>query len=239
MNVDATLIYWHRLNKLYDLLREELLKQFGITQIESEILVYLAFHEAFGEAGGDTASDIAESRILSKSNVSKGVYSLMKKGFLVGEQDERDRREALEERHLQALLALERLHDGKHRVRRRVQFRRRRRRAVHEEALGERDEMRRRVTADAIACRTQHGVEHGRDRALAVRAGDMNELQGVLRIPQRVQQGAHRGEPRAHAVPTTRRETFQKTVWLHGRIVYHIFGRLTSLCARGERPRGP
>ncbi len=92
MNVDATLIYWHRLNKLYDLLREELLKQFGITQIESEILVYLAFHEAFGEAGGDTASDIAESRILSKSNVSKGVYSLMKKGFLVGEQDERDRR---------------------------------------------------------------------------------------------------------------------------------------------------
>ena len=92
MNFDATLIYWHRLNKLYDLLREELLKKFGITQIESEILVYLAFHEAFGEAGGDTASDIAESRILSKSNVSKGVYSLMKKGFLVGEQDERDRR---------------------------------------------------------------------------------------------------------------------------------------------------
>ena len=51
MNFDATLIYWHRLNKLYDLLREELLKKFGITQIESEILVYLAFHEAFGEAG--------------------------------------------------------------------------------------------------------------------------------------------------------------------------------------------
>lgn len=92
MNYDLTLIYWHKLNKLYDLLREEMLKKFDLTLIESEVLVYLAFHDAFGESGGDTASDIAEARSISKSNVSKGVYSLMKKGYLVGEQDEHDRR---------------------------------------------------------------------------------------------------------------------------------------------------
>ncbi len=92
MNLDSTLIYWHKLNRLYDLLRDELLKKFDINSIESEVLVYLAFHDAFGEAGDDTAKDIAENRVISKSNVSKGVYSLMQKGFIVGEQDVRDRR---------------------------------------------------------------------------------------------------------------------------------------------------
>ena len=92
VNLDSTLIYWHKLNRLYDLLRDELLKKFDINSIESEVLVYLAFHDAFGEAGDDTAKDIAENRVISKSNVSKGVYSLMQKGFIVGEQDVRDRR---------------------------------------------------------------------------------------------------------------------------------------------------
>ena len=92
MNIDSTLIYWHNLNKLYEILREELLNQFDITSIESEILVYLAFRESFGDSTDDTAKDISENRFISKSNVSKGVYSLMKKGFITGEQDSSDRR---------------------------------------------------------------------------------------------------------------------------------------------------
>ena len=92
MNIDSTLIYWHNLNKLYEMLREELLKKFGISSIEGEILVYLAFRESFGYSTGDTAKDISENRFISKSNVSKGVYSLTKKGFIIGEQDAGDRR---------------------------------------------------------------------------------------------------------------------------------------------------
>ena len=74
------------------MLREELLKKFGISSIEGEILVYLAFRESFGYSTGDTAKDISENRFISKSNVSKGVYSLTKKGFIIGEQDAGDRR---------------------------------------------------------------------------------------------------------------------------------------------------
>ncbi len=92
MDFDSTLVYSHNLIKLYDLIRDDLLRQFDINQLESEILVYLAFHEAFGSEQKNTASDIAESRIISKSHVSKGVYSLMKKGMISGEQDPRDRR---------------------------------------------------------------------------------------------------------------------------------------------------
>lgn len=92
MNFDATLINWHRINRLYELLREQLLEKFNLTIIESEVLLHLTCNERMGFAMGDTAKDIAESRNISKSNVSKGVYSLIKKGYIVGEQDEHDRR---------------------------------------------------------------------------------------------------------------------------------------------------
>ncbi len=92
MDFDVTLIYWHKINKLYELIREQMLDKLNLTQIESEILVYLVCNEYEGRKIGDTAKDIAEERSLSKSNVSKGVYALMQKGYIVGEQDVQDRR---------------------------------------------------------------------------------------------------------------------------------------------------
>ncbi len=92
MNIDSTLINWNSINRLYELIREQMLHKFNLTELESEILVYLVFHKQMGDTKKNTAKDIAESRNLSKSNVSKGVYSLTKKGYIVGVQDEHDRR---------------------------------------------------------------------------------------------------------------------------------------------------
>lgn len=92
MDFDVTLVNWHRINRLYELMREQLLEKFNLTIIESEVLVHLVWNERLGGSIGDTARDISESRNISKSNVSKGVYSLIKKGYIVGEQDGRDRR---------------------------------------------------------------------------------------------------------------------------------------------------
>lgn len=65
------------LSKLYHFLLKPLLDQYGLTQIEADILLFLANNPPM-----DTASDIVEKRHLSKSHVSVGVDSLVRRGYL-------------------------------------------------------------------------------------------------------------------------------------------------------------
>lgn len=60
---------------------------FGLNRVEVSILLFLANNPGF-----DTARDVAETRRISKSNVSKAVDSLMARGFLTVQADSKDRR---------------------------------------------------------------------------------------------------------------------------------------------------
>ncbi len=71
------------MRKLYCGLFTPLLERWDLTQLEMDILLFLANNPPF-----DTARDIVEKRHLAKSHVSVGVESLAGRGFL-----ERQRRE--------------------------------------------------------------------------------------------------------------------------------------------------
>ncbi len=71
------------LRKLYCALFTPLLEQRGMTQLEMDVLLFLANNPSY-----DTARDIVEKRHLAKSHVSVGVESLVERGFL-----ERQRRD--------------------------------------------------------------------------------------------------------------------------------------------------
>lgn len=65
------------LGKLYGQCFAPLLEQCGLSQIEMDILLFLA-----NNPGYDTARDIVELRHLAKSHVSMGVESLARRGLL-------------------------------------------------------------------------------------------------------------------------------------------------------------
>lgn len=73
--------------KLHDKIYSKVLEKYGITNLELNILFFLK-----SNLGVDTARDMAEKLNLSKSNISDAVDTLTKKGYLVGIQDEKDRR---------------------------------------------------------------------------------------------------------------------------------------------------
>ena len=59
----------------------------GLTRNEIDVLLFLS-----NNPGYDTARDIVELRMLQKGNVSAGVESLIRKGFLTRTPDQTDRR---------------------------------------------------------------------------------------------------------------------------------------------------
>ena len=63
--------------KLYNSLFDGLLEKYRLTQLEVDILLFLANNPTY-----DTARDIVEKRHLAKSHVSGGVESLAKRGLL-------------------------------------------------------------------------------------------------------------------------------------------------------------
>ncbi|MDD6189064.1 MAG: MarR family transcriptional regulator [Clostridiales bacterium] len=65
------------LSKLYHQLFKPLLERYDITQLEADILMFLA-----NNPSQDTARDIVEKRHLSKSHVSVGVDNLVRRGYL-------------------------------------------------------------------------------------------------------------------------------------------------------------
>ena len=66
------------LELLYHKLQSPVLERYQITQIELDVLLFLANHP-----GLDTAKDIVEIRRLTKSHVSVAVEGLSKKGYLL------------------------------------------------------------------------------------------------------------------------------------------------------------
>ena len=76
-----------RIFRLYDRLGGELCAKHGLSRPEFDILAFLANNPEC-----DTARDIAERRMLQKSNVSIAVEQLIGKGLLTREADETDRR---------------------------------------------------------------------------------------------------------------------------------------------------
>jgi len=73
--------------KVHDKFCEKISTQYGLTNLELNILFFLK-----SNCGLDTARDMSEKLHLSKSNISDAVDSLTKKGYLMGVQDENDRR---------------------------------------------------------------------------------------------------------------------------------------------------
>lgn len=65
------------LRKLYGALFTPLLEQYGLTQLEADIILFLANNPAY-----DTARDMVEKRHLAKSHVSVGVDRLADRGLL-------------------------------------------------------------------------------------------------------------------------------------------------------------
>ena len=73
----AFLIRSQGLHKLYTSLFTPLLERRGLTQLEMDILLFLANNPAY-----DTARDIVEKRHLAKSHVSVGIDALAGRGLL-------------------------------------------------------------------------------------------------------------------------------------------------------------
>lgn len=73
--------------KLYEKMFEKTRIQYGMTQLEVDILAFLK-----NNPGMDTASDIVNYRMLPKANVSQAVELLIQKGFVGRKTDEQDRR---------------------------------------------------------------------------------------------------------------------------------------------------
>ena len=65
------------LGKLYARLFTPLLEEWGLTQTEADILLFLA-----NNPGYDTARDMAEKRQLAKSHISAGIEALAGRGLL-------------------------------------------------------------------------------------------------------------------------------------------------------------
>lgn len=65
------------LRRLYGLLFAPLLEEYGLTQLEADILMFLANNPQW-----DTARDIVEFRYLAKSHVSAGIERLAARGYL-------------------------------------------------------------------------------------------------------------------------------------------------------------
>ena len=84
---NTLLVNIRRIIKLYDSLLKPVCDQYGLVPIEATIISFL-----YNNPGRDTAADIAELRMLSKSNVSQAVESLIQKSLLLRRQDTEDRR---------------------------------------------------------------------------------------------------------------------------------------------------
>ena len=73
--------------------------------------------------------------------------------------------------------------------------------AVDLHALVVADQMRRRIQARMITRRAQHGFQHGGGAALAVRAGDMDVFQLLMRVTEQMQQFLYARKPQTAAHP--------------------------------------
>lgn len=71
------------MNHLYQKLFHELLQSYHVTQMEIDIILFLANNKQY-----DTAADLVKKRHLTKSHVSKSIDALVNKGYIVRWQSE-------------------------------------------------------------------------------------------------------------------------------------------------------
>ena len=83
----ALLVNLRRIIRLYDNMLRPVCDHYGLAPIEATIISFL-----FNNPEKDTAADIVDLRMLSKSNVSLAVESLIQKSLLQRRQDKEDRR---------------------------------------------------------------------------------------------------------------------------------------------------
>lgn len=76
-----------RIVKLHESMLKSVCEEYNLTLIEAKVISFL-----HNNPGKDTAADIAELRMLQKSNVSQAVEILFQKSMIKREQDKSDRR---------------------------------------------------------------------------------------------------------------------------------------------------
>jgi DNA-binding MarR family transcriptional regulator len=81
------LMFSWKSKKLYEKMFQNILEELQLTQAEVDVLLFLQNNKPF-----NTAKDIVEYRSISKSMVSKSVDSLLARGYLSYEIDEKDKR---------------------------------------------------------------------------------------------------------------------------------------------------
>ena len=76
-----------RIVRLHESMLKSVCEEYNLTLIEAKVISFL-----HNNPGKDTAADIAELRMLQKSNVSQAVEILFQKSMISREQDKSDRR---------------------------------------------------------------------------------------------------------------------------------------------------
>ncbi|MEG1710234.1 MAG: helix-turn-helix domain-containing protein [Clostridia bacterium] len=89
MNNSEILFRSKHISKLYIEYMAPICSSYNLTQMEVNVIAFLHNNPKY-----DTASDIVNYRMLSKSNVSTAVENLIKKKILCKKADETDRRKA-------------------------------------------------------------------------------------------------------------------------------------------------
>lgn len=87
IRAENILIIARGITKLYEQYVDELRSENKLSYLEIAIIVFL-----HNNPGQDTASDIAQTHLLQKGNVSQGVESLIKKSLIKRIPDTNDRR---------------------------------------------------------------------------------------------------------------------------------------------------
>ena len=76
-----------RVMKLYEMLLKDVCSRYDLAPAEADVISFLYYNPR-----KDTAADIVELRMLSKSTVSKAVETLIQKSILKRNPDKKDRR---------------------------------------------------------------------------------------------------------------------------------------------------
>ncbi len=76
------------IKKAYDSVWDDISEKFSLTRAEIDVLAFIANNPLL-----NTASNVVDYRMIAKSHVSKAVEHLMERGYVVGNKDQKDRRQ--------------------------------------------------------------------------------------------------------------------------------------------------
>ena len=85
-NLESILEFGYKSNMLYNKMSRSILEKYDLTPCERDILLFLYTNRI------DTSIEIAKCLMISKSLISKAIGSLIARGFIEGDRDEKDMR---------------------------------------------------------------------------------------------------------------------------------------------------